>query len=225
MIVSVHQPQYLPWLGYFHKIAKSDCFVFLDEVQYKVREYQNRNRIRIKDGDIWLTVPIISKGKGRQNICEVEIDNDFPWAKRHLKSLKDWYARAGFLSGHIGFFEEVYSRKWDKLVDLNIYIIDYLLTQFGITPPVYSESKLGTTKMSTERIIEICDKLKADTYLSGIGGKDYLEQKKFDEAGIKLIYQDFTHPVYRQQFMADKSDFLRLTCCSTKGRGAEKYLG
>ncbi|MEW6009197.1 MAG: WbqC family protein [Candidatus Omnitrophota bacterium] len=200
MIISVHQPQYLPWLGFFDKIAKSDCFVFLDEVQYKSREFQNRNKIRTKDGWIWLSVPVITKGKGRQRISQVLIDNEFPWARQHLASLKTWYAKAKFFKGYLPFFEETYARKWEKLIDLNIHIINFLLKQLSITTPIYFESKLRISSIKTERIIEICKKIEADTYLSGIGGKEYLEEDKFSLANIKLVYQDFSHPEYGQLF-------------------------
>ncbi len=208
MILSVHQPQYIPWLGYFHKIAKSDLFVFLDNVQYKEREFQNRNKVRTPQGWIWLTVPVISKGKGRQNIHEVAIDNEIQWQENHLRGLKTCYAHAEFFKEHVSFFQDLYSRKWDKLVDLNIVIIEYVLKYLAINTPVYFETKLNIASIHTERIIDICKTLDADTYFSGTGGRDYLEEGKFLEAKLKLVYQDFKHPEYRQQFMKDKEGFI-----------------
>ncbi|TBR16883.1 hypothetical protein EPO66_03795 [bacterium] len=208
MILSVHQPQYIPWLGYFHKIAKSDLFVFLDNVQYKEREFQNRNKIRTPRGWMWLTVPVISKGLGRQNIREVAIDNEIDWQEKHLKSLKTCYAHAEFFKEHSIFFQGLYNRKWDKLIDLNIAIIEYILKYLQIDTPVYFETKLNIASIHTERIIDICKTLNAGTYLSGIGGKDYLEEGKFSEARLKLAYQDFKHPEYRQQFIKGKGDFI-----------------
>ncbi|KPK97031.1 MAG: hypothetical protein AMJ95_11280 [Omnitrophica WOR_2 bacterium SM23_72] len=208
MKLCAHQPQYLPWLGYFDKIAKSDAFVFLDRVQYKPREFQNRNKIRKQNGWMWLSVPVISKGKGRQIIYDCLIDNATDWKSKHAKSLKTWYAKAEFLDAHLPFFENLYSKEWVRLVDLNVEIINYILKQLGIERKIYFESDLGILHTQTERIIELCRKLKADTYLSGIGGKDYLEEAKFIEAGITLVYQDFVHPVYHQQFCSGKSDFI-----------------
>ncbi len=213
MIVSVHQPQYIPYLGYLGKIDKSDCFVFLDQVQYKPREYQNRNKIRTKDGAIWLTVPVISKGKGRQKICDVRIDNNFSWQKRHWKNLETWYGTAKFFNDHFIFFEEVYTKKWEKLIDLNVCIINYILKEFKIEVPIYCESELNINAQATNRIIEICKKLNADTYLSGIGGKNYLEEDKFTQAGIKLEYQNFIHPTYHQQYMGRENIFLPYMSC------------
>ena len=208
MILSTHQPQYIPWLGYFDKIAKSDCFVFLDQVQYKHREFQNRNRIRSKNKWIWLSVPVVSKCQRGQRICDCAIDNTFPWARKHLMSLKACYGKAEFFDDHFPFFEQVYAQRWEKLADLNVHIINYILKQLSLSKPIYFGSQLDTTKKKTGLIIEICQKLKADTYLSGIGGKDYIEEEKFEKANIKLIYQDFTHPVYQQEFMKDKNDFI-----------------
>jgi hypothetical protein len=208
MIISVHQPQYLPWLGFFEKVARSDAFVFLDCVQYKEREYQNRNRIRTQTGPLWLSVPVVSRHKGRQKICDVVIDNEKPWARQHLKSLESWYAKTAFFDEYIPFFRETYARRWEQLMDLNIHIIRFMLKQLGIGTPLRDESALCIATLKTDRIIDICRKLKADTYLSGAGGRQYLEEGKFKEAGITLCYQEFRHPVYHQQFMKDASDFL-----------------
>jgi hypothetical protein len=208
MIFSGHQPQYIPYLGYFDKIDKSDCFVFLDQVQYKPREYQNRNKIRTKDSYMWLTVPVVYKGQGRQKIRDVKIDNGSDWARKHCRSLKSWYGGAKFFKDHFLFFEDVYNKKWEKLIDLNIHIIKYFLKQLEINVFLYYESEIGTTTQSTDRIIEIGKKIKADTYLSGIGGKDYLEEEKFSQAEIKLEYQEFIHPMYQQRYMENKDSFL-----------------
>ena len=208
MILSDHQPQYIPWLGYFDKIDKSDCFVFLDQVQYKPREYQNRNRIRTKNGWLWLTVPVKSKGLGRQRICDVKVENDTNWRRKHWESLKSCYNKAPFFKEYYRFFEAVYSAKWEQLIELNIHIIKYLLKELNIEIPLYYESEIGTCSKATDRIIEICRKVKANTYLSGTGGKSYLEEAKFAQAGIKLDYQDYHHLPYHQPCTHRVSPFL-----------------
>lgn len=229
MILSVHQPQYIPWLGYFNKIVRSDGFVFLDRVQYKPREFQNRNKIRTKDGWMWLSVPVVSKDRNRQKICDCIIDNKFPWQRKHLTSLKVWYSSSNFFNEYFSFFEQVYAKKWERLVDLNVHIINYILKQLFISKPIYFESQLDIVGIGTDRIIEICKKLKADTYLSGIGGKEYLEEQKFIKANVRLIYQNFVHPVYHQQFMSDKSDFIPymsiLDLLFNKGSKSREILG
>lgn len=208
MIVSVHQPQYLAWLGYFHKIYKSDCFVFLTDVQYKDREFQNRNKIRAQDSWIWLTVPVISKGKGRQKISQVAIDNSLPWQRKHWQSLKTGYGSAAFFDAYAGFFETFYAKHFDRLADLNIELIRYLMDELEIKTQIRFDTELGIEGARTDRIIEICEKLGADTYLSGAGGRDYLEEGKFAAHNIKLVYQDFAHPVYQQSFAGRTHEFI-----------------
>ncbi|MBN3040678.1 MAG: WbqC family protein [Candidatus Omnitrophica bacterium] len=209
MRVSVHQPQYLPWLGYFDKIARSDCFVFLDDVQYKHREFQNRNKIRTKEGWIWLTVPVITKGLRDQKIKDVLIDNETDWQSRHLNSIKSCYGKSKYFDRYAGFFEDVLGkRQWERLIDLNVFITGYIMNELGIETLIHFESQLGTTKTSTARIIEICKKLNADIYLSGSGGKVYLEQEQFEQALIRLEYQEFVHPRYQQVFGGKKQEFV-----------------
>jgi hypothetical protein len=208
MIVSVHQPQYIPWLGYFDKIIKSDCFVFLDQVQYKPREFQNRNKIRTQNGWMWLTVPVISGGLRYQRICDVKIDCGSDWQRRHWKSIQSAYGKARHFHEYAQFFEKIYSLEWKTLVELNSAIIRYMLDAFSIKTAIYYESEIGTSSQSTDRIIEICRKLNANTYLSGVGGKAYLKEEKFLSAGIQLLYQDFVHPVYSQHNALKQDAFL-----------------
>lgn len=203
----MHQPQYLPWLGYFHKIQSSDHFVYLDCVQYKEREFQNRNKIRTDRGWMWLTVPVISSHRGRQAMRDVRIDNSMPWQRKHRESVRVNYAGCPFFENYYPFFDKVYSAQWDFLIDLNIHVIQYLMREFRIQTPVSNESALCTTSRKTERIIELCLKLKADTYLSGVGGRDYLEDAKFNENHIKLIFQQFTALPYNQR-SCDSGPFI-----------------
>ncbi|MCM8787041.1 MAG: WbqC family protein [Candidatus Omnitrophica bacterium] len=224
MIVSVHQPQYLPWLGYFHKIAQSDCFVILDCVQYKKREFQNRNKIRTKDGWIWLTVPVISKEKENQLIYEVKINNNFPWQRKHLNSIKLSYKNAPYFSSYVSFFEEIYSKEWVNLIDLNLAIINFMLKEFSIETPIKFLSQLNIKVTKTERIIEICKSLEADTYLSGKGGKDYLDEELFKKNNIKLIYQEFEHPIYRQCYSPFISQLSAIDLLFNCGKNSRKIL-
>ena len=206
MIYSVHQPQYLPWLGFFDKINKSDCFVFLDNVQYKHREFQNRNKIRTKDGWMWLTVPVLcSRG---EKISDVRIDNSRDWRSAHLRSLNSWYAKSDFFKEYISFFSQLYGKEWDKLLDLNVAITLRMLKMMGIEKKIYFESELSAGGEKTARIINIGKKLGAKVYLSGAGGKEYLAEEAFIKAGIKLEYQEFKHPVYKQLHCDNKKDFI-----------------
>lgn len=199
MIVGIHQPQYLPWLGYFDKIDKSDIFVLLDDVQFKKNEWQNRNKIRNKEGWQWLTVPV--KYKFPELIKEVKINNSINWRKDHYQSLVANYSKAPFFKDYQQFFQELYQKEWEYLVDINIYFIEQLVKFLGITTKLArSSEEIKVEGQSTERLINICKKLGADTYLSGEGGKDYLDVSQFEKEGIKVIFQEFKHPNYQQVF-------------------------
>jgi hypothetical protein len=200
MVIAVHQPQYIPWLGYFHKIAKCDSFVFLDNVQYKTREFQNRNRIRTDKGWMWLTVPVVTKDGCRIRMADVEIDNTMPWQRKHLGSIKTSYATAPYFKEYYGFFEDTFQRQWLKLSDLNVHITRFVMGQLSITTPIVFESELNVITPKTQRIIDICRKMNADIYLSGVGAKEYLEESLFPEQRITLYYQHFDHPEYKQCF-------------------------
>jgi hypothetical protein len=198
MVIAVHQPQYIPWLGYFHKIANT--FVFLDNVQYKTREFQNRNRIRTDKGWMWLTVPVVTKDGCRIRMADVEIDNTMPWQRKHLGSIKTSYATAPYFKEYYGFFEDTFQRQWLKLSDLNVHITRFVMDKLSITTPIVFESELNVITPKTQRIIDICKKMNADTYLSGVGAKEYLEESLFPEQRITLYYQHFNHPEYKQCF-------------------------
>ena len=198
--ISIHQPMYLPYPGIFNKIENVDMFVFLDDVQYSNQYYYNRNRIKTPSGEQMLTVPI--KKTFGQKLNEVKIENNVMWQKKHMKTLIANYSRAEYFEEHKSFFEHIYSVKWEKLHDLNMHIMRYLLEQLDITTPFYFSSEVvkDTTSSGTERLVEICRELNADVYLSGIGGNDYLNLKQFDSVGIEVEFQNFEQKKYKQLF-------------------------
>jgi hypothetical protein len=199
MRVAIHQPQYLPWLGYFHKMMMSDVFVFLDDVQFKKNEFQNRNRIKTAEGASWLTVPVIHHFP--QLISEVEINNRRDWRKKHLRTLDMNYRKAPYFDNFFPLFASGLTRDWEYLSPLNIYSIEKISKALGIKKRFIKSSELAPLENgATDRLIDICRKLGADTYISGAGGRSYLELGKFDEAGIKVQFQEFNHPVYPQLY-------------------------
>ena len=198
MICAIHQPQFLPWLGYFAKIAQSQTFVFLDDVQYKKNEWQNRNRVRIADGWQWLTVPV--KYKFGQKINEIFIDNSQDWRAKHWQALITNYQRAPYFKDYRDFFQEVYQQEWEYLAKFNIYLIEEIMRFLGLKKEMKKSSDLRVEGKKTERLVEICKALGADTYLSGSGAKDYLNLKLFEKVNIKVIFQNFLHPIYRQNY-------------------------
>jgi len=199
MIVSIHQPQYLPWLGYFSKIDRSDTFIFLDNVQFKKNEWQNRNRIRTAEGWQWITVPVLHKFL--QKISEVEVNNTVQWGKKHLNALVTNYSKAPFFKEYIGFFEQTYAQDWKYLVDINIHIIQNLVKLMDIPDTeLILASKIDSREGPTERLVDLCKQVEGDIYLSGKDGATYMDLDIFEKEGIKIIFQDYKHPQYPQLF-------------------------
>jgi len=199
MIVSIHQPQYLPWLGYFDKIERSDAFVFLDNVQFKKNEWQNRNKVKTDQRWQWLTIPVIHKFG--QKINEVKINNTVRWGKKHLTALLNHYSKAPFFKEYFGFFEQTYAQQWLYLVDVNIHIIRFLAKALNISNTEFIlSSKHESREEPTERLIDLCKLVGGDVYLSGKDGAKYLDLDAFEKEGIQVIFQDYAHPQYPQLY-------------------------
>ncbi len=198
MLIAVHQPQYLPWLGYLDKIDKAEVFVILDNVQFKKNEWQNRNRIKAAQGWQWITVPVLYKFP--EKINEVRIDNNTNWSRKHLQALVTNYSKSPHFDSYKGFFDDVLNRDWDRLVDINIEIIKYLINSLGLKTRLVIASDLKLREEPTERLIDICKTLGGEKYLAGRDGSKYMNLEKFDEEGIEIIFQDFKHPVYNQLY-------------------------
>ena len=198
MIVTVHQPQYLPWLGYFDKIDQADVFVVLDNVQFEKNGWQNRNKIKTAQGVQWLTVPV--HHRFGQRLDEVRLDARSHWARKHWMTLLTNYGKAPCFSMYRDFFEGAYRMEWDTLVDVSLHFISYLIQALGIKTDVQRASDMVLTEEPNQRLIEICQHLGADTYLAGIGGKQYMEVDRFTEQGIEVRFQSYEHPIYTQLF-------------------------
>lgn len=198
MIVAIHQPQYLPWLGYFDKIDKADIFVLLDDVQYKKNEWQNRNKIRTSSGWQWITVPV--RYRFGRKINQVKIDNNRDWRRNHYKSLSMHYQKAPYFQDYVPFLKRAYAQDWGYLVDICSYFIGYLVSVLGITTRLVRSSQLRVTGNRSDRLVNICKELGADTYLSGQGAKTYLNLRQFKKEAIKVSFQDFVHPSYKQAY-------------------------
>jgi hypothetical protein len=199
MIVAVHQPQYLPWIGYFHKIDKADVFVLLDNVQFKKNEWQNRNKIKTAQGWQWLTVPVLYKYP--QLINEVPINNKVNWQHKQRQALLSNYKKAPRYDLLETFFTEIFSSSWEIISQLNIETVRRLTEILGIDTPLYVASELGEfPEHPDERLIAIAQHFGAETYLAGAGGREYMDLEKYDKTGVKVVFQDFSHPIYNQLF-------------------------
>ncbi|MDD5313556.1 MAG: WbqC family protein [Dehalococcoidia bacterium] len=198
--VVVLQPGYLPWLGFFDQMYKSDIFVIYDDVQFDKHGWRNRNRIKTAQGIQWLTVPVLTKGRDKPLINEVLINNNSDWRKAHFSSIKQNYSRTPFFSTYINVFEEIYSQEWEYLIDLDVTFIRVLMDKLNLNREILFSSKLEVPEHKTHRLINICVKLGATDYLTGKAAEDYIDESLFNEKNIRLQYHNYTHPSYSQMY-------------------------
>lgn len=197
MKVAIHQPHYLPWLGYLAKWAAADLFVFLDTVQYEKNGWQNRNRVKTAAGPRWLTVPV--RARLGTPISEVEIAADQPWARRHLRTIEHAYARAPHWPRFAGALRDFYARPWRRLAPLAVASARWLAEAMGIRTPWRAASTLAVQAADpTDRLVALCRAVGATVYLSGPDGVRYLDLVRFARAGIAVQVQRYDHPVYAQ---------------------------
>jgi hypothetical protein len=196
--VAVHQPHYFPYPGFFHKVSLVDVFVIMDDVQY-ARGFVNRNRILDAHGPVWLTVPIDKTQKFAAN-AQVEINNEIRWREDHWKKIQLSYTHARFFDLYREDLERVYERDWEYLFELDLETLKVTLGWLGIHVPMIRESQLNVTSTGTQRLVDVCRALGADTYVSGRGGKEYMEERLFAENGLKLEYQVYSPAPYEQRF-------------------------
>jgi hypothetical protein len=200
--VTIHQPECLPWLGFLDKAAQADVFVLLDCVQYRKDYFQNRNRIRTPQGWAWVTVPVEMGDRSTKLIKDVAIadGNGQRWRKKHLALWSGSYRAAPFAGTVLPFLEELYRKPHRWLVEFNYEVISWLFRQLQIRAEVRLASELPHRGRATELNLSLCQATGADVYLSGVSGRDYLDEAPFREAGIAVRYQEFKHPVYAQAF-------------------------
>jgi len=224
MKAAIHQLQYWPGLRFFAKMRQADLFIYLDDVQYEKREFQNRNRIRTPRGWQYLTAPVISKGRFSQKINEVELENTAAWAADHLQAIKLNYARAPFFKEHLPALEEIYSRDYRLLADLAIATMDFLKEAFAIKTPVKFSSEYAVEEASSARLARLCAAAGAEEYLSGAGAKAYLDPGVFSYAGIKLAWQEFKPREYPQAFPGFEPDMSALDLLLNCGPRSAEWL-
>jgi hypothetical protein len=198
--VAVHQPHYFPYPGFFHKVSLADKFVLMDDAQY-ARGYVNRNRILDVHGPVWLTVPIDKSQKFTENRF-VDINKAIDWRQDHWKKLQISYANAKFFSHYRDRLEGIYKSDWNRLMDLDLESIKAVFEWLGIRIPIVMESELKITSKSTQRLVDVCKAVGADTYVSGRGGKQYMDESLFSKNGLTLEYQVYSASSYPQRHAA-----------------------
>jgi hypothetical protein len=198
MILTAHQPVYLPWLGLFHKIALAESFCVFDIVQYQKKDYNNRNRIKTHTGPIWLTVPVESKNHLQTKICDIKIVHD-GWAKKHARSIRLSYQKAPFFAHYIDVIEEhLLQRNYDYLTDLNTEMLRMFLDLLGIEIGIVKASDFEFSGIKSDLVLDMCIKLKATKYIFGELGKNYADIEEFSKSGVKVYFQKYIHPSYSQ---------------------------
>ncbi len=196
--VAICQSNYLPWKGYFDLIHDVEVFVFYDDVQFTVRDWRNRNKIKTPQGGLWVTVPVGADRNRR--ICEVTIPDD-GWQKHHWKTIRQFYSKAPHFKQYQDFFEHVYLEvRWRTLSELNQFLIMHIAREFlGIKIEFIQSAHFEVTSKKQERILDLLHAVGADVYVSGPSAKAYLDSARFGRAGIDLIWKDYSgYPEYSQ---------------------------
>lgn len=195
-IVSIHQPNYIPWLGYFYKIAQADIFVFLDDVQFSNQGMQNYHYIKTPQGPFRLKIPV--KKTFGENINQVLINNDLDWRKKHLKTIEVNYKRSKYFEEVFNDLELLFKSDYNSIADLDRFIIEFVCKKFGIYTKLINSSELNINSHKEEKILDICDTLNCKIYYSGTGAKVYQDEDNFGLRGIELRYSKFQPFEYPQ---------------------------
>ncbi len=202
MNVGIHQPEFFPWLGFFHKMSLCDTFVLLDTVQFEKNNFQNRNKILFGGESGWLSMPV-EKHSLHTLVKDIDINwTDEKLIKKHLLSIEQNYKKCEFFSEVFPFLQELYEQKLEKLADFNTQVIVFFVKALGLKTTIVRASEMalsGEAHGGTDVTLEICKDLQADTYISGSGAKAYLDVQKYTDAGIKVYFQDFHYPTYEQK--------------------------
>lgn len=198
LILSAHQPAYLPWLGYFDKIARADVFVYLDTVQFEKNSFINRNQIKTPQGALWLTIPVKTKGHMSGSLRATEIDDSQAWRVKHLKSIEMNYRKSPRFEECFPKIQALLNIPESNLADYCFYQLQFWLGELAIDTRIVRSSDLQITSSKSDLVFDLCQHFEAQRYLSGALGRDYLVEEDFTKADISIEYQNFNSPVYPQ---------------------------
>lgn len=223
MIIGVHQPNHLPYLGFFHKMSVADRFVLYDTAQFSKNDFHNRNLIKTPRGPMWLTVPV--RSPGRRPIREVMIDTSKRWGPHHWEAIHANLSRAPYFDAYAGELRRIFEANWEQLCPLNERLVAQLASWFNIDTPVVnaSELKVPTNLSSSAKLAAMVESLGGTAYLSGPSGPGYLDMQAFGK--LPVFIQEFRHPKYPQlwgPFLPNLSALDLL--CNTGDRAKEILL-
>jgi hypothetical protein len=220
VIVATHQPIFLPWPGFFHKATHADCLVLLDDVQFpRGRSWLTRNRLKNEEGELYLRVPVLRKGRGLQTIRRVEIESDKPWRKKHLVSIRQNYIHAPYFADYFPGIEAIYQKNHALLAELTTQLISFLLNALSLNTTVMRQSELGATGTGTGLLIEICKRLGAGRFLTLPGAEKHFDGEAMRAHGIETVRARFHPPIYPQlwgDFIYNLSTLDLLLNCGPK---------
>ena len=232
MIVAAHQPNFIPWLGYFDKMRKADLFIVVDHVQMERQSFQNRVRIKTGEGERWITVPVVQESRS-ERIMDKRIDNSrtgrFRWSRKMFLTLKYAYQSAPYFRDYEAALAEIFEARWDRLSDLNGRLIGFCREALAIRTPMLASSSLRIAGSKSDMVLNMCREAGATAYLAGDGAsRSYLDVGAFERAGIRVLWQEFEHPRYVQHpscgvFIPNLSAFDLLFNCGP--RSAEILRG
>ncbi len=205
MIVTIHQPLFLPWLGYLDRMARADLFVVLDHVQFERANYQNRARYLLDGTPRWLTVPVVQRSQ-KERILDKEIDHRHegsatkaPWGAAGFATLRHAYRQAPHFRAYAAPLKALLEARWTRLADLALASVELMREAFGIRTPMVRSSELAVHGQKSELVLSICRAVGATTFLGGMGGsRRYLDLEMMARAGVRVEWQAFAHPIYSQ---------------------------
>jgi len=217
----------MPWLGYLHRMAQADLFIVLDHVQFERGNYQNRTMIRVNGEPRWLTVPVVQRSQ-KERIVDKQIDNAAAgsprwWSSAHFQTIRHAYREAPFIDRYLPELRRIFETRWARVVDLDAAMLDFLRDAFGVATKLVRSSELNVAGAKSELILNLCRAVGADTLLAGLGGsRAYLDKAEFEREGVRIVYQEFSHPRHAQcgaaPFSAGLSSLDLLLNCGPASR-------
>lgn len=196
MIITIHQPEHLPYFGFLDKVNKSDVFIILDDVQFKKNNFQNRNQILTENGTKWLTIPVEMKNIENKDINQRKIKDN--WKSKYINQVTDAYKKYDFFEENISLVEDMLSVESEFLIDFNMHYIETLFKKLDIKTSILLSSTLEVNTFKTQRLYDICKILEADAYLAGQGAIEYLDSSIFS-SDVQILQHSFSHPLYKQK--------------------------
>lgn len=209
MKITAEKPTFLPQISFFARMLAAETFVLADNVRFISQDYLNRAPVSAPDGKQWLTVPVLSGGRVGQAINSVRIDTSRHWRRKQWKAISLNYAYAPYFDYYADFFENLYRRNWEFLIDLNLAVIEYFCKTFAFDGRLVLSSELAISSKGTRQIVDICAALGGDQYLAWESDKKFLKTALFDAAGIDLGYLNF-HPFAYRPATKNRSENLSI---------------